>query len=604
MRAFRFLKETTMVRKALLVVAFVAAASSAVQAQDHRVELSGTAGWTFSDGVTGSSGGFLRVDPKDAFSWGARIGFMLNDNIEIGGLFNQQSTQLELGGDSQSVELGDLKINNYHGYIAYNFGDSSAHVRPYFLGGAGATQYGGLTTSFGAQRELGRRHPVLDHLGARREGLPGRQQLRPSLRGPLDAHLHQVGLRGLVVRSLLGLLRGRKRAVREPVGALGRAHAAVLAGDAATSRWSKPAARPSALSGRELRAARSSVRFPPVRSSAFLLIVALVACAVPAAAAPKVDVVVLKNGTRVVGEIRSMSKSSLKLKTDDMGTLQIEWDNITELTAPEFFEVESMNGGLHFGSLRPLPGEQALEIVAAAGSERLALREVARIQLVESGFWEKFKGSFDVGAGYTSATELQQLSFDGELNYRRPRFEASLTTDAVLTKQPDADDTQRGSLTLGYTRLFPNRHRVFAQAMLEQNRELGFDLRGSMVGGWGYLLARNAHNQLVSGAGLSLNREKPVEGESTTNLEATLGFNYANFAYDFPNTDIQVSLLGYAGLNHWGRLRLEASASLRREVFSDFYVGLKGYESYDSEPATQGAQKNDWGLSLTFGYSF
>ena len=31
---------------------------------------------------------------------------------------------------------------------------------------------------------------------------------------------------------------------------------------------------------------------------------------------------------------------------------------------------------------------------------------------------------------------------------------------------------------------------------------------------------------------------------------------------------------------------------------------MKGYESYDSEPATEGAQKNDWGVSLTLGYSF
>jgi hypothetical protein len=39
-------------------------------------------------------------------------------------------------------------------------------------------------------------------------------------------------------------------------------------------------------------------------------------------------------------------------------------------------------------------------------------------------------------------------------------------------------------------------------------------------------------------------------------------------------------------------------------VFSDFYFGLRGYASYDSEPATQGAQKSDWGLTLTLGYSF
>jgi hypothetical protein len=229
---------------------------------------------------------------------------------------------------------------------------------------------------------------------------------------------------------------------------------------------------------------------------------------------------------------------------------------------------------------------------------------VARIQLVKSGFWDKFKGSLDAGAGYTSATELLQLDFDAELRFTRPRFEAYAKGDAVVTQQPEADDTQRGSIMLGYTRIFPNRHRVVAQGTLEQNRELGYDLRSSLFGGWGYTLARDRRNQLVGGAGLSVNREKPVEGESTTNLEATFGVDYANFAYDFPNTDIQVTTFGYLGLNQWGRFRLEASVSLRRELFSDFYFGLKGYESYDSAPATEGAQKNDWGLSLTLGYSF
>jgi Protein of unknown function, DUF481 len=330
----------------------------------------------------------------------------------------------------------------------------------------------------------------------------------------------------------------------------------------------------------------------------------LVALAALASAAPKVDVVVLRNGTRVVGEIRSMSKSRLELRTDDMGTLQIEWDNVLQLTAPEFFEIEDMNGGLHFGSLRPGPGEDTLEVVADWGNDVLPLWQVARLQLVKSGFWDKFRGSLDAGAGYTSATELLQLDFDAELRYTRPRFEAFAEADAVLTQQPEADDTQRSSLALGYARIFPNRHRVFAQGTLEQNRELGFELRSSLIGGWGYMLARDRKNQLVGGAGLGVNREKPVEGESTTNIEAVLGLDYANFAYDFPNTDIQVSALGYLGLNQWGRFRLEASASLRRELFSDFYFGLKGYESYDSDPATEGAQKNDWGLSLTLGYSF
>jgi hypothetical protein len=143
------------IRKLTWMVAVAVLVGASAQAQDARVELSGTAGWTFSDGVTAANTDFVRLDPKDAFSWGARIGFLVNENVEVGGLFNVQSTSYELSGGS-TVDLGDVSIYNYHGYIAYNFGAADAPVRPYFLGGLGATQYGSLNTNFlGVQREIG-----------------------------------------------------------------------------------------------------------------------------------------------------------------------------------------------------------------------------------------------------------------------------------------------------------------------------------------------------------------------------------------------------------------------------------------------------------------
>ena len=288
-----------------------------------------------------------------------------------------------------------------------------------------------------------------------------------------------------------------------------------------------------------------------MRVAALLLLAALAAG--PSQAAPKVDVVVLQNGTRVVGEIRSMSRGKLELKTDDMGTLQVEWGNIVEVTAPEYFEVEDMGGALYFGSLRPGKAEGVLEVVADWGENALLLHRVARIQLVKAGFWDRFRGSIDAGAGYTSATELFQVELDAELRYRRPRYEVKATADAVVTQQPEADDTQRSSLSAAYTRILPGRHRVFGQGTVEQNQELGYDLRSSVVGGWSYVLVRSPRNELTGGAGLALNREKPVEGESTTNVEVVTGFDWANFAYDFPNTDIRVTAFGYLGLSQWGR---------------------------------------------------
>jgi hypothetical protein len=134
------------------MVAVAVLVGTAAQAQDARVELSGTAGWTFSDGVNVGTldNAPIRVDPKDAFSWGARIGFLVSENVEVGGLFNLQSTDLEASGIINR-SIGQT-IYNYHGYIAYNFGAADATVRPYFLGGLGATQYGSLE---GAQGNVG-----------------------------------------------------------------------------------------------------------------------------------------------------------------------------------------------------------------------------------------------------------------------------------------------------------------------------------------------------------------------------------------------------------------------------------------------------------------
>ena len=119
-----------MIRKTLLTAMMVSLAASAAWAQDPRVEISGTAGWTFSDGVNVGSidESPIQVGPKDAFSWGARLGFNLSPNVELGFLFASQSTDLEATGViNRSVPQ---TVYNYHGYFAYNFGDTDAAVRP------------------------------------------------------------------------------------------------------------------------------------------------------------------------------------------------------------------------------------------------------------------------------------------------------------------------------------------------------------------------------------------------------------------------------------------------------------------------------------------
>ena len=151
-----------MLKRSVVLASLMALGASAAWAQDHRMEISGNAGWTFSDGVTGDAiragdgNLYNSIDPKDAFSYAIDIGFFVNEHVEVGGLFSQQKSKMVIGGAVER-ELGDWSVDNYHGVFTYNFGDSDAKVRPYFSGGAGVTHYGGVgfTSATGQAREIG-----------------------------------------------------------------------------------------------------------------------------------------------------------------------------------------------------------------------------------------------------------------------------------------------------------------------------------------------------------------------------------------------------------------------------------------------------------------
>src|SRR5262245_35201878 len=333
--------------------------------------------------------------------------------------------------------------------------------------------------------------------------------------------------------------------------------------------------------------------------------VLLLAGAPPSPAlAAKTDVVVLRNGDRLTGEVQELSRGRLRFKTDDIGTIDIEWDKAVSVDADATFEVMDLDGRQFFGALRPglRPGE--LRIVSPLGDWTLDLVRGVVIQRLGATFWQRLDGSIDAGLSYTSSSELFKLDLSARIVMTRRAYEVSLDGESTMTRQADVEDTRRNNLTLAYGRRFTHHWVAFGQAQVEQNRELGFDLRAAIAGGGGRNLVHGRRQQLRSGLALSVNREKPLEGETTTNLEAVLLLTYDLFSYDFPKVDVYADLAGFAGLSDWGRTRLEVDVRVKRELLKDFTVSLRVYESYDSRPPTEGADKNDYGASFGLGWTF
>ena len=139
-----------MIKKTMLGALMLVVLSSTAWAQTPKVEFTGIIGWTLSDGVSGDPVTALdgnvydRVDPQDSVNFGFSLGFFLSPSAEIGFLWRRQATKLDVAGTNVAT-LGDMNIDGYHGYGAYYFGDPEAKVRPYIMGGLGATNYGSVS---------------------------------------------------------------------------------------------------------------------------------------------------------------------------------------------------------------------------------------------------------------------------------------------------------------------------------------------------------------------------------------------------------------------------------------------------------------------------
>jgi hypothetical protein len=193
----------------------------------------------------------------------------------------------------------------------------------------------------------------------------------------------------------------------------------------------------------------------------------LLACS-SLALAQKTDVVVLKNGDRITGEVKGVDRAQLELSTDTMRSIYIEIEEISEITAQAHFEVEDTAGRRYYGTLRPA-GPGRLGVMQGDKTVTIDLRSVVRLWPIRQSFLRRLDGSIDLGASYTQSSGIGQGTFSAALTFRRPSFEASTRLDTTVTVQSAEPATSRNQLQVNYTQLLPNRWIVPGIGQFESN---------------------------------------------------------------------------------------------------------------------------------------
>jgi hypothetical protein len=325
-----------------------------------------------------------------------------------------------------------------------------------------------------------------------------------------------------------------------------------------------------------------------------------------AAARDKADVLTMRNGDRLTGQIVVMQFGKLSLKTDYLGTANIEWLDIARAESPQQFIVEDLRGRYFSGSLVASGVDRRIVVQGDDGMATvLGLDEIERVYADEPTFLNRISGSFSIGYDYSKASEVSTVSGSFDTTYRAPEFRWNVTADINSTTDPDQGTIDRDSLGFTYQWLLQRQRFISGLSLLERNEGTGIDARLQLGAAFGKYFKQTSRSELSGMLGLALTREWPTGSEdSQQSIEGIIGGNWRIFKFNSPTVSMSSAALLFPSLTDSGRYRSNLNLSLRQELVKDFYLDLSFYHSYDNKPPDAGAENSDYGVTTSLGYSF
>lgn len=321
------------------------------------------------------------------------------------------------------------------------------------------------------------------------------------------------------------------------------------------------------------------------------------------------DVVVLKNGDRLTGEIKGLQGGELRFKSDYMAeAVRLDWARVERLESKSVFMIFTVDGKLITDVIRLLPGNSSeianFVIGKANQSIRVNQLDVIRITPADRQFWKRLEGSIDFGFNFTSGNDQYQTQLSATATYRTGDHSFTASVDSALSGQTEGTSLTRNQFSFDYRKQLSPRWFVGGLFDLLRSEQQSLDLRTSIGGLVGRNVVQTENTRLSVFGGVVGTREHYSESIGTpksTNADAIVGADFATFRFN--STDIRSRFSLFPSLTTPGRQRMQVTSDLRIKIVKDLWWGFHLYENFDSKPPVR-ADKNDLGVSTSLGWKF
>jgi putative salt-induced outer membrane protein YdiY len=320
------------------------------------------------------------------------------------------------------------------------------------------------------------------------------------------------------------------------------------------------------------------------------------------------DVVTMKNGDRLTGEVNGLDNGVLSIETDYSSTnLYVDWNQVVTVRSTATYLITFANGVHVTGRIERSPGSdehpEDVTIVGDNGELHVPYPSVVEMESKKPSVWRQLKGSVDAGVSFTSGNSQISANTDLNVRYSTPKWSASAALGTSFSDQSGGTKTNRNDLSFGGQRFLSRNAYLGGLLDFLHSSQQDLDLRTTLGGGYGRYWKRTTNTEFRWLGGLVYAQESfatPTK-KSDSNAEGLLGVAYDS--YRFKVGEIHLQAYVFPGLSDSGRVRTTTDNSLVIKLTNNFHFTLSFWDNYDSRPPTT-AKKNELGLSSAIGWAF
>lgn len=318
------------------------------------------------------------------------------------------------------------------------------------------------------------------------------------------------------------------------------------------------------------------------------------------------DTLIMKDGTVLSGELKSLKSGRVEFDIDNITVVKIKYDKIQQIKGlSHSYRVETSDRKIYYGQIRRAEESGALKVQLPDSTVVIPLNHIAFITSFNNNSFNKLSGYISSGFTYARSSNSGRFTLDGLAHWQFKRTKTDLTGNMFISQTDTGWIRDRESLALSSYYLLNPWISVGGNLKYQRNFELGLARR--FQEGIGAMVNMLNHNnfQIRMLSGIVVNQEKSIEGEEfPTQVEIPVNFYLEFFKFSKPEISINTTQTAYFSLTDAGRVRFDGDTRISWEIIDDLALSLQVYHNYDSRPPASRNRNWDYGTVFSLKYEF